>query len=270
VQHVVAPAAVLAGLSGTDDGIGLLLSELAEDKAGQDRNRMESKALAEKEAKIAAATAEILADDDAIGKCICYVECDDAGKRWRLQPNHPQRTLLSACRSYEDVFPKSTCVPALQPLVDAVADEIKKRNADELAQHQAAIAAAQREQDAWITAHGSERLKRSLAEGIATGAAYRDERLAVERPGWKWLENVPGNTKEPRNPPLEAFALLDEARRCDPESYLQFYSADAKFDEFGDEVNPAVRGYVAEAEFLGELIVYGVERLSSSSDEDDE
>ena len=44
------------------------------------------------------------------------------------------------------------------------------------------------EAEAWIPANGSERLRLALALGEIdrTLAVYRDERLAVERPGWQF------------------------------------------------------------------------------------
>lgn len=46
------------------------------------------------------------------------------------------------------------------------------------------------DRDAWIAAHGSERLRLALAHGLAGQSAgvYRDERLAHELPGWQWAD----------------------------------------------------------------------------------
>jgi hypothetical protein len=126
-------------------------------------------------------------------------------------------------------------------------------------------ASEEAERRRWIEEHGSERLRRCLAEGIEHGAIYRDERLALERPGWRWLEKVVGDTDEARNPPEEAFAVLDEARKIEPAAKLRYYKlirryTDAQLDEVADDPDfePGdVTGYVAEAEFLGRTIVFG-------------
>ena len=83
------------------------------------------------------------------------------------------------------------------------------------------------ERDAWIREHGSRRLKLILAEGYAAGsdAAYRDERLRKDRPGWGWLEAKGrrlGVLNEPRNPPMAAFSVLEEARKLDSDSSLKY------------------------------------------------
>jgi hypothetical protein len=46
------------------------------------------------------------------------------------------------------------------------------------------------DRDAWIAAHGSERLRLALAHGMAGQSlgVYRDERLAHELPGWLWAD----------------------------------------------------------------------------------
>lgn len=114
------------------------------------------------------------------------------------------------------------------------------------------------ERQAWIDQHGSTRLQRMAAEGIECQAAYRDERLATDRPGWSWYDNVMGTTKDPRNPTEDAFAVLDEARKIDPAAKLQYYVVEDRVDDDGDETL-GCSGYVAESEFLGRVIVFGVE-----------
>lgn len=61
------------------------------------------------------------------------------------------------------------------------------------------VAAVERE--AWIAAHGSERLKKALALGLLgrSLAVYRDERLALHAPGWEWLDKDTEES-EPWNP----------------------------------------------------------------------
>ena len=62
----------------------------------------------------------------------------------------------------------------------------------------------------WIEEHGSRRLRRCLAEGIECQAIYRDERIALELPGWEYGAVL--GAQEARNPPEEALDLLDAAR----------------------------------------------------------
>jgi len=141
-----------------------------------------------------------------------------------------------------------------------------------LAVHEAEIAERERqkqeaadERRRWIEEHGSERLRRAATEGIEHGAIYRDERLELERPGWIWLDDVAGDVDEARNPPGEAFAVLDAARKVEPQATLKYYRVirhytDAQLDEVADDPDfePGdVTGYVAEAEFLGRTIVFG-------------
>lgn len=120
--------------------------------------------------------------------------------------------------------------------------ELEERTRVAALQAVAEKAAVVAERENWIRANGSDRLRRCLAEGIEHAAAYRDERLNAERPGWQWYKAVEGEYDEPRNPPLEAFATLDEARKVDPEAKLVHVEGD---------------GYAAAAEFLGVGIVYG-------------
>jgi hypothetical protein len=101
----------------------------------------------------------------------------------------------------------------------------------------------------WVRAHGSERLRRILDDGYLPNsvAVYRDERLAVERPGWRWNAATPGKVAgDPRNPTVEAFEVLDQALAVDPAAKLRYWA-----------VPNAWSGCVAVAQFLGKPIVYG-------------
>lgn len=118
------------------------------------------------------------------------------------------------------------------------------------------------EQKRWIAEHGSDRLRRCVAEDIECYAIYRDERLAVERPGWLWRTDVRGEGDEPRNPPLEAFALLDEARKVVPEAALRYWTIETYVDEDGnlscekEEKTEFWRGYAAITQFLDREVVF--------------
>lgn len=122
------------------------------------------------------------------------------------------------------------------------AEEIARIRAEVREAAQAAEAAERR---AWIEAHGSPRLRRLLAEGIEHLAVYRDERLAVERPGWCWLDDVDDvDLDEPRNAPEEALDLLDVARATAPDATLAYYVT-----------GTGERGYIARATYLDRDIV---------------
>lgn len=114
---------------------------------------------------------------------------------------------------------------------------------------------------AWGMEHGSPRLQACIQEGIECRAIYRDERLALERPGWAWADEMRGEGDEPRNPPAEAFDTLREARKLDPEASMSWWvvSWDEDLDGEEDEDRDCRWvGYVAEAFFLGREIVFGL------------
>lgn len=116
------------------------------------------------------------------------------------------------------------------------------------------------ERAAWIEAHGSRRLRRLLAEGIEHTSVYLAERLAVERPGWRWQHRTPGVAEEPRNCPVEAFGLLDEARLTEPQARLVWWVVEHSCsDECGwCGLVYVWRGYAAQAQYMGREILYGV------------
>jgi multidrug efflux pump subunit AcrA (membrane-fusion protein) len=130
----------------------------------------------------------------------------------------------------------------------------EKRLAEEKAKTAAEIA----ERDSWAERHGSDRLKRCIAEDIECGRLYRAERLAKELPGWRFYDDVPWQTHDPRNPTEDAFALLDEARAMLPEAYLQWVKREVVIDpeDYDSEVEVR-KGYVAEGFFMGQRVVFG-------------
>ena len=93
-----------------------------------------------------------------------------------------------------------------------------------------------------------------MAEGIECGSIYRDERLALEYPGWQFDGSHLPSWDEPRNPPAEAFALLDQARASLPADWtteerdaveLKFWEKTVADDGYGDDERHT--GYVAVA-----------------------
>jgi hypothetical protein len=132
--------------------------------------------------------------------------------------------------------------------------EATRNYEQEQAQAARAAAAELAERKAWAAAHGSGRLQRCLAEGVACGGLYRDERLSVERPGWLWNNNdLPGKYGDPVNPSEVAFTLLDEARKSSPDATLGYYTHPADED---DPDSDETCEYCAVSEFMGREIVY--------------
>jgi len=164
--------------------------------------------------------------------------------------------------------PESRNEPLSDPRCAGVVAELTRLSTvqdQSLDAKEAAIkSAVEQEQLDWINANGSSRLKRATAEGINCDAIYRDERLALDRPGWCWYSDCDGKSDHPRNPPDEAFEVLDEARKVEPTAKLQYHVIEAAEmeDENGyatGDMSPAWRGYTAEAPFLGnKLICFGI------------
>lgn len=145
------------------------------------------------------------------------------------------------------------------------AQEAKKAaEAEQKRRKEEAEAKARAEMAEWVAAHGSARLKRCLAEGINCESAYRDERLALERPGWRWSGACPGEYDDPRNPSDADFALLDEARKMAPDASLVYWTVEHEHDEDGGCVYDGdcpkydYAGCVAVAQFLGREVVFGL------------
>lgn len=136
-----------------------------------------------------------------------------------------------------------------------VADEAKRE--EELAEESRVRAMYELDRREWIVSSGSERLKRMLAEDIELNAAYLGERLMSDLgPGWYYYSSIPGSISDPRNPPEEAFDMLDLAREKLPDAELKFYER--------------LNCYVAYAEFLGKAVVFSHTDLEADEIEEDE
>lgn len=110
----------------------------------------------------------------------------------------------------------------------------------------------------WTREHGSQRLRRIAEAGLLSSslAVYRDERLALERPGWRWESSIPGERKDIRNASEEALNLLDVAQEHAPDASLAFYKVIHTMLDEGFEVEEVIwSGPVAEAEFLSRDIL---------------
>lgn len=91
-----------------------------------------------------------------------------------------------------------------------------EKDAQAHAQEEWAAKEARRVEDderrAWIAAHGSDYLKRCIAEGLGCQERYLVERLAVDYPGWDVMEqDIP--LESVSDPPGIAFDMLDTARK---------------------------------------------------------
>lgn len=139
---------------------------------------------------------------------------------------------------------------------------------DFAAEHNAALCEEQQKQEgidrgAWIATNGSRRLQVAAREGIECEAIYRDERLAGDRPGWNWADDVEGDPDEPRNPPAEALLqLLPKARATLPDdertdAKLVYWTRGGGGYDAGGDYCESQRGYAVAAEFMGRGIVYG-------------
>ncbi len=210
-----------------------VLEAIAQSKAAR-----EAEEIAEREESVAAALAE--------------------GPDHFIVGTHYDRPRLYA-RPYSDDPRVAHLIAEAEQVIERENARLDAEKAEREAAKRAKIEAAETERATWIAAHGSTRLQRMLAEGIEHDRVYRDERLALERPGWVYYQDTDGTTKTPRNVPESAFSVLDEARKIDPGAVLMFYAEDAKTDEYGDETSPAIRKYVAEAEFLGATILFGLD-----------
>lgn len=114
----------------------------------------------------------------------------------------------------------------------------------------------------WIRLHGSDRLKTCLEEGFEHRAAYLDERLAAERPGWvKATRSRRISLAEPRNPPAGALALLKEARAADPHARLRYATIERRGAvevKLGERASKfAWIGFVVTGRLDGERITLG-------------
>lgn len=107
-------------------------------------------------------------------------------------------------------------------------------------------------QKAWIQAHGSERLRMCMEEGIEYAAIYRDERLRHEAPDWVWdrWDSDQLAYSEPRNPSLAALQMLREARGTFEDAELQYatVSVDTEDDDYCDTEDETWRGFVCTAD----------------------
>jgi hypothetical protein len=80
------------------------------------------------------------------------------------------------------------------------------------------------EAEGWVRAVGSPRLRKALQTGNLGNAmgAYRDERLAHDRPGWKWWDAKEVPVKTIVNPSESDLDELIVIQKLDPDAKLAF------------------------------------------------
>lgn len=122
--------------------------------------------------------------------------------------------------------------PEYQVLLAEIAVANKSAKAKSLSDAQAEREAAEVERDAWIGAHGSDRLRRLRNERIPHDKTYATERatwqaqqdadaLAAERPGWHYIDvERLGKPQDIADVGMRSLALLDAARKLDPTAKL--------------------------------------------------
>jgi len=112
--------------------------------------------------------------------------------------------------------------------------------------------------EAWITLHGSSRLQKAVAAGLLCECAglLRDERLAVDRPGWRW-GNAADDTDEIRNPSESAIDALLNAREDFPHAELLRLGTEVDGDD--DRGSVIEWATVIVDEYAGTRIVKAIE-----------
>ena len=103
--------------------------------------------------------------------------------------------------------------------------------------------------EAWTLEHGSVRLRRALDLGVLDQSlgVYRDERLALEHPGWRWVDKTDlASFNDILNPSEVELDVLAEAREWTPFAKLRWS---------GRPDNPEDGGPVVVAPFLDRQIL---------------
>lgn len=144
--------------------------------------------------------------------------------------------------------------PALAALRQLHARSAEEKAAIERQKSSAAAAAAvaAAERDAWIAEHGSQRLRLAAQADLLDecAAVYREERLQLDRPGWR-LDSSPGcDESEIYNPSEQDLAALIAARADYPDSQIDLCRVrPAEASEYDDEWDTALK-----SEYLDRLI----------------
>jgi len=109
----------------------------------------------------------------------------------------------------------------------------------------------------WVSEFGSDRLKACVANGWECDAAYCDERLALEYPRWQFDgSHLPG-WMEPRNPPVKAVAMFEQAKATVGDDALD--TAELVYWTSTDDDGETVSGYAVtcKPDWTVSHLVYG-------------
>lgn len=98
------------------------------------------------------------------------------------------------------------------------------------------------ERDSWIGQYGSARLRKCLCAGLIVNclSIYRDERLALDLPGWRWDSDVYQDS-DIYNPSEDALDALAEATALNPDAELLRQRIEGNNEESGSGWKTVVR-----------------------------
>lgn len=119
------------------------------------------------------------------------------------------------------------------------------------------------ERSQWIAEHGSERLRALVAENLKHDRTYRDERRAMEFPGWVRFNTICGTLKDAANASMQNIEELRRHRAQHPDSGVSLqWLADGEHIDGCDHQDDGYTshefrpGPVLTAEHIGETIVF--------------
>jgi hypothetical protein len=114
----------------------------------------------------------------------------------------------------------------------------------------------------WVGENGSERLHKALETGLLgqCDKVYREERLAKEYDGWRWMEKGADDLREIRNPSHEAMTLLEVARsEIDQDAELCWNVRAIPQDDYGAYLEDTPEKYaVIHAQILGHSALFRI------------
>ncbi len=140
-------------------------------------------------------------------------------------------------------------------LAFGAADRVEERRGEIATaemEHKKQKAELLQEAENWANQHGSSRLKKIVEEGFLPTSlpVYREERLALARPGWQYLRRLlgrKGHLVDPVNPTEAVIDWLRAGRAETPSACLMFAKAKDRSRE--------EHCFVLASEFLGLPIV---------------
>jgi hypothetical protein len=207
------PADAAAALAYAEEAARAAVASVRAEKLADAARKAEAERRArELSAQWAALPLEWRVDGCSLATCVPWAQRDADDYRGPLSDSGGSRYRVEDLRRYApDAVAEAEA--EIQRRLERLAAEKTARQAQ--ADAEAAAYAAERE--AWVRERGSERLRAALDLGLLaqSDAAYRDERLEAERPGWSW-EPEDTEVGPARNPTLDQLRQLSEARRLYP------------------------------------------------------